>query len=72
MGLEDFVTSVFLGESKTLNKRWIVQAQDIEDATGKVVSYCREELAALEAADPGTDVDIDLRFMLLHNDVSEI
>lgn len=71
MGIERHLFNVFVGESVALGKRWVVRARNIEDATGKVVEFCKEELAELDSRTEG-DVNIDLKFRELEGDVVEL
>lgn len=72
MGIERHLSNTFIGESKTLDKRWVIRAKDVEDATGKVISFCKEKLADLEKNSPNEDIDVDLSFRILDSDVTEI
>ena len=72
MGLERFVNKIFHAYSEQLNKCWVVRAKSIEDATGKVVSFCKPLFAKLEVENEGKDIDVDLKFKELTDDVTEI
>ena len=72
MGIEQHLFNTFLGESKALNKRWVVHAKDVEDATGKVVSFCKDLLTDLERKSLDKNIDIDISFTLLDANVTEI
>ena len=63
---------VFLGESVALKRRWVVQAHNLEDATGRVVSFCKALLSELETKHPDQDVNIDLKFIELEDNVVEL
>ena len=66
------MVKVFIGHSKALDKRWVVKASNIEDATGKVVSFCKIELSELENEFPGRDIDVDISFTEMVKSITEI
>lgn len=63
---------LYIGHSKTLDRSWLVQARDVEDATGKVLSFCHEDLEKLEASSPNKNIDIDLSFKIMEEKVLEL
>lgn len=66
------INHMFLGVSKALDKKWLVKAYDVDDASRKVIEACRDLLAELDASTEG-DVNIDLGFTQLdEEDVVEI
>lgn len=73
MGLERMlIKGVYLCESIGLGKRWVVQANNVEEATGFVLTFCKEHLSRLDSIHPDRDVDVDLRFRLLDENVLEL
>ena len=48
-----------------------LRSHDIDDASRKVIEFCKEELADLDASSD-EDVNIDLGFILLDREVMEI
>jgi len=63
---------VFVGASEVLDKRWVIKARDVEDATGKVISLCRSQLVELEESSPNQDIDVDLSFTEVTDYIMEI
>jgi hypothetical protein len=73
VGLETmFNKNIYICESKNLEKRWVVQAKNVEDATGVVLSACKEHLKYIESMHPDQDIDVDLRFTLVEDSVLEL
>lgn len=72
MGIERHLYNTYLCTSNKLGKKWVVRAPSVEDATGKVLSFCRKELQILESLSPNSDIDVDLSFLDLEEDVVEI
>lgn len=70
--MEKEVTNIYIGHSKALGKKWLVQAKTIEDATGKVISTCKSLLTSLEENNNGKDVEIDLNFNKITDTVVEL
>ena len=65
------IFNTYLGKSAALDRPWLVKAYDIDDASRKVIEFCKEELADLDASSD-EDVNIDLGFILLDREVMEI
>jgi len=72
MGLERHIFCVYIGSSELLNKRWVVRAKDVDDATGKVVSSCSAELSRLEQLSEDGNVNLDLSFTEMIDNVLEL
>jgi hypothetical protein len=64
--------NLYIVESDALGKRWVTQAKDTEDATGKVLAHDREWIAQLEAACPWDDLEVDLKISLVESGVTEL
>lgn len=64
--------SMYMCESKNLGKRWVVQAKNVEEATGVVLTACKKYLQCIESMNPTEDIDVDLRFTLVEDSVLEL
>ena len=73
VGLERILNNnVYLGESKTLGKRWVVKAKNVNDAATQVLVFCKDEIVLMESITPDKDLDLDLKFMLVEDSVLEL
>lgn len=73
VGLERMsIKSMYRCESKSLGKSWVVQAKNVEEATGLVLTACKEYLQCIESMNPTQDIDVDLTFALVENSVLEL
>ncbi len=72
MGLERHLFRFYIGTSNLLAKRWVIRAKNVEDATGKLVSFCKADLWRLEQLSEDGNVELDLRFVEMDADVMEL
>jgi len=63
---------IYIIHSDALNKRWVVIADSVEDATNKVVASCRELFVEMEADNPNENIAIDLSVQGIEKDVTEL
>jgi len=62
----------YIGHSTALGKSWVVKAINIANATGKVMSFCKVILTELEKQSSDQNINMDLSFQEVKEDVVEL
>ena len=57
-------------KSVTLGKSWVIRAGSVNDASIKMIDFCKEDLEKIDKNDG--DVEVDMQFKLIDKDIVEI